>query len=132
MNRKRFALSLLFLFVVGATVTFIVARLPRSKINRSNYDRITTGMTLQEVEEILGGPERDETEGDFVSAGVLKASGQWIYGESCKVWNGTQGWIGVGFDAQDQVCDKAYIDSHWRRPTWFDQVKEFFGMELKP
>ncbi len=39
---------------------------PRSAITRENAAKIRVGMTLVEVQTILGGPPRDETTGPFV------------------------------------------------------------------
>jgi hypothetical protein len=39
---------------------------PRTAITRENADKIRMGMTLAEVEAILGGPARDESTGPLV------------------------------------------------------------------
>jgi hypothetical protein len=41
---------------------------PRTAITWENYERIQVGMTLAEVEGILGGPARDESTGPLVAA----------------------------------------------------------------
>jgi hypothetical protein len=46
------------LVVAGAALYLLW---PRSAINRENFEKVQVGMTLAEVEAILGGPERDES-----------------------------------------------------------------------
>src|SRR5262245_33479788 len=67
MSRKNVAIGLLVGLLVIASAGLVVALLPRSSVSKANFDRITDGMTLAEVEAILDGPERDETNGDFVT-----------------------------------------------------------------
>ncbi len=62
------------LAVLGVAVS--VWLLPRSAINRENYRKIRDGMSLAQVEAILGGPERDESIG--VHAGLLTQDGSEI------------------------------------------------------
>jgi hypothetical protein len=42
---------------------------PRTAITRENAERIAVGMTLAEVEQILGGPARDEATGPVTADG---------------------------------------------------------------
>jgi outer membrane protein assembly factor BamE (lipoprotein component of BamABCDE complex) len=63
MTRKRSALLLLVASCLGV-VGFAAYLLPRSSaINEENVARIQKGMTLAQVEAILGGPARDEEHG---------------------------------------------------------------------
>jgi hypothetical protein len=54
-------------FAVGTSVSAAVLgtylMLPRTPINEGNYDKIQVGMSLAEVEALLGGPARDESRG---------------------------------------------------------------------
>src|SRR5436305_330604 len=61
MTRRR----LLLLSLAAIAVVLMVAWLlwPRTGITRENARRIELGMTLAEVEAILGGPARDESSG---------------------------------------------------------------------
>jgi hypothetical protein len=56
---------LLIALPVAVVLTLALAWLlwPRMAITRDNAAKITVGMTLAEVEAILGGPARDETTG---------------------------------------------------------------------
>ena len=57
--RKRWLLGLVFLacLVVGL-VGFLCLIGPSNRINENRFQEIQVGMTLPEVEEILGGPPR--------------------------------------------------------------------------
>ena|ERR1700730_13070060 len=59
MTRRR----LLLFGLLGGSLAFAGAWVlwPRTAITRENAERIQVGMTVQEVEAILGGPARDET-----------------------------------------------------------------------
>jgi hypothetical protein len=67
MTRRTRRLVLLTL-PAGPAVALVAAWLlwPRTAITRENAARIQLGMTLAEVEEILGGPARDESGGKLV------------------------------------------------------------------
>ena len=67
-RRSRF---LLLLSVTSAAVTLTVGIAllwPRNAITPENASKIHSGMTLAEVEVILGGPQRDEATGDLEQA----------------------------------------------------------------
>jgi hypothetical protein len=60
----------LLLFVVPAAVLVLGLawlRWPRTAITRENASKIAEGMTLAEVEAILGGPVRDDSTGPLAS-----------------------------------------------------------------
>jgi hypothetical protein len=66
-NRRRLLLYLMAsALALGAGVWLLW---PRSAINADNFARIRVGMPLDEVETILGGPERDEAAGPVEPAG---------------------------------------------------------------
>jgi hypothetical protein len=56
----------LLAFTLGSIVAAclgVYLLLPRTHINHENYEKIQIGMSLAEVEQILGGPARDESSG---------------------------------------------------------------------
>jgi len=63
-KRMRWLLGLTLLAVAG-TAVFAYLLHPRSAINRENFEKIREGMTLAEVEAILGGPARLEEHGPW-------------------------------------------------------------------
>jgi hypothetical protein len=62
MKRRRFLFVALLIVMVVLSLGVCLLP-PRTAITRDNAERIRLGMTLADVEEILGGPERDETTG---------------------------------------------------------------------
>jgi hypothetical protein len=65
MTRRRLLLFGVPVVAVALTIG-VWSLLPVSAITRENAARIQAGMTLTEVEAILGGPARDETTGPVV------------------------------------------------------------------
>jgi hypothetical protein len=61
-NRRQLLLRALCVAVVllGVGIWLLWPRCPHSAIRQENANRIKVGMTLAEVEQILGGPGRDE------------------------------------------------------------------------
>jgi hypothetical protein len=91
----------------------------KTGISKENYERVARGMTIQEVEDILGGPEGDyqtgkvefdigEPDQEFMnvhmSIDVLR--GDWR--PTHKWWYGDEGLIYVCFDEQDKVVTKSF------------------------
>jgi hypothetical protein len=98
----------------------------RHRINREGFERITEGMTRQEVEDILGRPPGDYTvrrEGPFIllhpPAGV-----NW---SSQEHWISDDGWMVVTFDPFDgagPVVEKEFspVDD-WPQRPWTARVR---------
>jgi hypothetical protein len=101
-HRGAIALALLAFAVVGCN---------RAKqVTRTNYDKINTGMTLAEVQSLLGGPGEQEG-GDLAMAEA----------------SGGAGAAGIGGDlqsmSQPRSKDKSYkwgTDSRWIKVTFRD------------
>jgi hypothetical protein len=97
--------------VVAALVALTMAGCNRAKqVTRANYDKIATGMTLAEVEKLLGGPGEQEG-GDLAMAEA----------------SGGAGAAGIGGDLQSMSAprskDKSYkwgTDSRWIKVTFRD------------
>jgi hypothetical protein len=97
--------------VVLLFVSFAVAGCNRAKqVTRANYDKITTGMTLTEVQALLGGPGEQEG-GDLALA----------------EGSGGAGAVGIGGDLESmsrpRSKDKTYkwgTDSRWIKVSFRD------------
>ena len=106
----------------------------QTAINRTNCERIEIGMTLAEVEAILGGPMRDESTGPlagiddvwapFVLGGTdWRNVHKWLTSGPTKIdrsykWLSDEGMIMVWFRFEPEpiyVCDKRFVDV-WREP----------------
>jgi len=90
--------------------------LPRTAITRENAAKIQEGMTLAEVEAILGGPARDDTTGPTTgnapwgTAQIIGHIPRWV---STKDWDSDSVSIVVRFDSDQRVTD--YLAYHTRR-----------------
>jgi len=69
MNRKCWLLGSFLCLLSAATAFAWIWWSPRTAITPENYERIELGITQMEVEEILGGPARDEATGPLQNAG---------------------------------------------------------------
>jgi hypothetical protein len=101
-------------FVVGWFVA------PRDRISESNCELIREGMTLLEVETVLGGPEGAYTsDGKDWSMGML-GNGKRQIGHTVQVWVGDDGGIRIDFDEDERVAIP-----HWypRRVSFFARVR---------
>ncbi len=78
-KRSRHFLFLSLVSVVVALAVGLWLLWPRTAITRENAAKIKVGMTLAEVESILGGPDRDEGTGTF------------IYTDESREWDGARG-----------------------------------------
>jgi hypothetical protein len=117
MNRRRRLLLLTIAAVVVVLVIAVWLVWPGpSAITRENAARIKEGMTLAEVEAILGGPARDETTGpvereDPPEFAPPDARGiRWRITiadmrSSLQRWESDQARVWVHFDAEGRVTD---------------------------
>jgi hypothetical protein len=131
MNRKRIIVAALVLAIfLNALGFFIIPMLTRSKINKDNFERIRIGMSEEEVDAILGGPERDETNGDYAGARFdryIKASTGWS-DPRWKRWVSKNGSIDVQFDEQRQVCYRDFQEVRYVGWTLYQRAKMFLGL----
>jgi hypothetical protein len=106
MTRRRF----LFLSLAAAVVALAIGvwlLWPRTAITRENAEKIRLGMTLAEVEAILGGPPGNYT-GVFFKRDVsvpLTVEGS----AGRQQWTDTRGVVIVFFDKQEKVMTSMYF-----------------------
>jgi hypothetical protein len=90
----------LVIIALVVTVLFLVAILlrPRDRITQASWDRIQVGMTLQEVEAILGGPGKNDEDIQVQINGIRK------------VWMSRSGFgvIWIQFDNEGRVHSKGF------------------------
>lgn len=110
MRRRRFILSAAA--VVGLGFVTLVLLVPRSSaITRENALKIKPNMTLGEVEEVLGGPARDETDGKRQCL-VVDIGSFFTVPDSERVSVAEYRWIGqrreiyVSVDSEGRVIDR--------------------------
>jgi hypothetical protein len=93
---------LLFALPIAVVLALAIAwgLWPRTAITAENATRIQPGMTLAEVEEILGGPAGYYNSPDDVPVIVNEALYRLLDGCETKEWHGRRCWILVSFDKQ--------------------------------
>ncbi len=77
-----------------------------NRITRENCVRIHAGMTLAEVEAILG-PPGDYTTGPTDPVGMTAED--WPSGGEAKLWMSNEGWILLAFDQKGNVATHGYF-----------------------
>jgi hypothetical protein len=98
---------------------------PRTAITRENADRIQEGMTLANVEAILGGPPGVYTaDGQDWSMEMLR-NGKYRSNHTRRIWVGDDGGIRIDFDE-----DGCVAASQWcpRQRSLWDRMCGWLGL----
>jgi hypothetical protein len=121
--RKRLLLPLaVFLCLVVALLTLIVAFRKECPVNAASVARVRNGMTRTEVEGFLGGPPGDYRRRsrslDF-DVGLAP-----LPGNSLEKWRGDEGLALIQFGPDERVIDASFalppeFDSWWERVLGF-------------
>jgi len=103
--RKRLLVVTGLLAILGVSAFVVVwLVLPRDRISESNCQLIREGMSLLEVEAVLGGPAGAYTsDGKDWSMGML-SNGMRQTGHTVQVWVGDDGGIRIEFDEDERVA----------------------------
>jgi hypothetical protein len=125
MRWKRCFLWSLALAVVAACLTIPAALYvapKRIRANKETCDRIQPGMTMEEVEGLIGGPPGDYTTGLWVRP--IPVIGR--FGHRVEQWTSDGGEIIVLFDRKGEV-EKAFFDesSKTGEPVLFGRVLSY-------
>jgi hypothetical protein len=112
--------------------------LPHTAITPGNAARIEVGMTLQQVEEILGGPARDESTRELDVDECSVGLAQWVH-QHCqempiaerfsfgRLWVSDGGMIDVHFDADARVKSRRYSEL-WFKDEYHLDIFDIFDM----
>jgi hypothetical protein len=103
---------------------------PRSAINAENAAKIQGGMTVSEVEAILGGPSRDETAGRGVAIYPGPGMVGWeLFFEDLTVaeWLSEECGIWIAFEKK-RVVDKKVADVTLRDETMLEMFLRWLGL----
>jgi hypothetical protein len=123
---------ILVAFVVGLGLMLVM---PRSQINHDNASKVHNGITLQDVEELLG-PERNESTGPLwehlgdgwkqqvTYESARRGSIQDLGTRRC--WASDELVVIVIFDDQGLVRSTSLIEVF--HEGWFDQVRRWLGL----
>lgn len=150
MRRRRVLLVLIgvTLIVPAAVLTWCLTR-PQPVLNKETYERIHRGMTLAEVEAIIGAPPGSYGGDDPSAYGITACQGwicslfhDWKYGKPSipldviqqkldegriVVWTGPDCAIAVQLDGQDRVVGTGY-GYNGREPSWWQRMLAEVGL----
>jgi hypothetical protein len=133
----------LLLFCLPALVALAVAAWllwPSTAITRENAERIRPGMTLAEVEAILGGPPRDESTGPRIKEGdppEAAESGIYLFQlavgnaraiHPCKLWQSDGVLIRVDLDADERVTGSDWLAVRRVHEGALDRLRRWLGL----
>ena len=140
MKRKRvkIALVLTILFVVAGGAILLW---PRDRITVQSYEKIRVGMTLKDVEAILGGPgisveeylhieglRQNPPQGDGILLNEPERTDAVIAQiTEAKVWFGRRGYLEVQFDNKGQARWKYWMGWRLNDPTFIERVRDWLG-----
>jgi hypothetical protein len=117
--------KLLIISVIGFAMTAGVAAIcirpgNASKITFDSYQKIQEGMSRQQVEEILGGPPRNES-------GRLTNCGHSWKGDLPEPWWGPKIVILIWFDDEQQTVRRKKLATHGygpaKNPSFWDLIR---------
>jgi hypothetical protein len=94
-------------------------------ITQANYERIREGMTLDEIEAILGVPAGDYTDGRFYAL-PIPSSGFSPLRHIPVIWRNwisEEGCIIIGFSESGQVCRKRFWPVVREHRTFLDRLR---------
>lgn len=134
------------LALVGGIVAWWVS-LSRTAITRANYLQIQVGMTHQQVEEVLGGPSRDEMGGaELTTVQLIQedgSRGEEMPGEPLRrwsrfrsegfdrppqIWISNQALVRLEFDRANRVANKTGMDLEYAPLPLFTRLRRWFGL----
>ena len=117
---------------------------PRDRITAESWEKIQLGMTVEEVQDILGGPGNDFKEAEDLYDRVVAKSGkepldhaslryepdkQFAEEETkvMRVWVGREAVIGIVFDPENCVKKKAFQRGRLAEPNLIDRLRDWLG-----
>jgi hypothetical protein len=110
--KKKLALTAALIAIV-ACLAISSAFWPRKSISEESCEKIQIGMTRDQVEEILGGPARQE-------GGIpvmISVDDGW------KEWVSEYGIVVVWFDKADRVYKKEFFENPGKPPSLFSKLR---------
>jgi len=148
-KRRRLLVLSLPLLVLGGALIWLATR-PKPHIDNDHFRQIEHGMTLAEVEAIIGASPGNYGGADPNAYGIQACQGwicslfqDWRYGQPIMslekinaqleegrivVWTGRQYAIAVQLDAQDRVVGTG-MGIRGTEPTWWQRLLEKLGIE---
>ena len=130
MTRRRLLCGLLFaaalLACFGGGVLWIA---DARKMTRGRFERVTKGMSREEVIRTVGGPPGDYSEGRGQPIGHRPVTWDDPKPYRSQSWVGDDAWMLVEFDDDDTVVHVAVqIVRQKSQPTLIDRIRRWFGL----
>lgn len=137
--RKRLFIGLgLVVVVLGACYLTLWLTTPRQRVRREAFEHIRVGMTLAEIEAIVGLPPGDYTTRPSViqcAADQEDVAGAYFeYGSRddpkrrWREWIGDQGLIVVRLNAESKVSDSGFCDVRPAEPSFLERLRKLLGL----
>ena len=125
-RKKKLVCFAIVAALIPAVYFFMRPSVPKHNINPASPKKIIRGMTLEEVEAILGVPSGDYTTGPTTSIRNR------LWGRGGKEWASDDGLIIVWFDPQDRVENMRLAPVIQRTGlSWFERLQIWLGLREK-
>jgi hypothetical protein len=139
MTRRRTLLfTTLVIAVVAIGVWLLWPHESLSEINQENAERVHFGMTLAEVEALLGGKARREANGtiepDYEEFATVQAlddhvvTAMRLEQRGAKLWRSNHAMIWVQFDSDERVIEMTWCPARYRRVSSIDMIRRWAGL----
>jgi len=112
--------------IAGAGAAIALMHFSRGPINEWNLARIKDGMTLEDVEQILGGPAARTEKVHYQPRTIDPLGKRGIYVTSSQSWVGDGLTIRVGFLSDGTV---AQVQSYGNRVTLAERLRRWFRLD---
>jgi hypothetical protein len=120
--KKRLALAVAALVLAACALTLWLRHLNADRIDHDSYYKFEIGMTREQVEDILGGPPRVESQGIFFSRFASQFP-------PAQEWWGTELVIFVSFDGDGKVSHKRFENhSFGSKESEVDRIRRSLGL----
>jgi hypothetical protein len=141
-KKRQSVVCLLLGLFIGVVLIREVNPLSRPRLTRANFAKIQTGMTLAQVEAILGAPPGDYTGGrcepaDKYAPSFGKVSpflGFWGSNGSIEAWTTYEAYIAVGFDGYGRARVRHFDDvvsvTRSGNFVWVNPPRKYFDWVL--
>lgn len=129
LSRKHEITFLLCLLIVIASLGFTFYKFfQRPTLNHTGFAQVQKGMSLAEVESLMGGPEGRYGKGPWMARNELGISiGGWTV---TRTWEDHKSYYEVYFDGSDHVVAKLQPNSnneYAKENSWWDVKRDYLG-----
>jgi hypothetical protein len=126
---KRVMLIVASLGVLAVGGVFVLAWLPTpgDRITREAFEQIREGMTLEEVDAVIGVPPGRYAATDVLYDDLLRSTIILVGDPNTPIWEGSYGKVVVFLDAERRVGSKFFFEVIGRE-TFIDRLRRKLGL----